>query len=67
MELDGIEKLVCNLHNKDKYVIHINALQQALNHGLKFTKVHRVTEFKQSAFLKPFIDLNTYYRTIGKE
>ena len=22
-EVDGIEKLVCNLHNNDKYVIHI--------------------------------------------
>ena len=66
MELDGIEKLVCNLHNKDKYVIHINALQQVLNHGLKLTKVHRVIEFKQSAFLKPFIDLNTYCRTIAQ-
>ena len=58
--------LVCNLHNKDKYVIHIYGLQQALNHGLKLTKVHRVIEFKQSAFLKTFIDLNTNYRTIAK-
>ena len=49
-----------------QYVIHINALQQALNHGLKLTKVHQVIEFKQSAFFKPFIDLNTYYRTIAK-
>ena len=63
MKLDKIEKLVCNLHNKDKYVIHINALQQALNHGLNLTKVHRVIEFEQSAWLKPDTDLNTDYRT----
>ena len=66
MKLDMIEKLVCNLNNKDKYVIHINVLQQALNHGLKLTKVHRVIEFEQSAWLKPYIDLNTGYRTKAK-
>ena len=66
MELDGIEKLVCNLQNKDKYVIHINTLKQVLNHGLKLNKVHRVIEFKQSAWLKTCIDLNTSYRTKAK-
>ena len=31
-------KLVCNLYNKKKYVVHINSLKQALNHGLKLKK-----------------------------
>ena len=30
-----IEKLVFGIEDKEKYVIHINALKQALNHGLK--------------------------------
>ena len=32
--------LVCNLYNKKKYVVHMNSLKQALNHGLKFKKIH---------------------------
>ena len=38
MEVNKCKKLVCNLFNKKKYVVHINALKQALNHGSKFLK-----------------------------
>ena len=34
MEIDKCKKLVCNLRNKKKYVVHIRSLKQALNHGL---------------------------------
>ena len=34
MEVNKCKKLFCNLFNKKKYVAHINALKQALNHGL---------------------------------
>ena len=40
-------KLVCNLNDKENYPVHILALKQALNHGLKLTKVHNVIEFRQ--------------------
>ena len=50
MEVNKCEKLVCNLFNKKKYVVHINALKQALNHGLKLKKIHRVIEFNQEGF-----------------
>ena len=36
MKIDKCKNLVCNLHNKKKYVVHIKSLKQALNHGLKF-------------------------------
>ena len=36
MEINKWKKLVCNLYNKKKYVVHVNSLKQALNHGLKF-------------------------------
>ena len=49
MKIDKCNKLVCNLFNKKKYVTHINSLKQALNHGLKFKKIHRVIEFNQDA------------------
>ena len=66
MELNKCKKLVCNLFNKKKYVAHINALKQALNHGLKFKKIHRVIEFNQEAWLKPYIDMNTELRKAAK-
>ena len=39
MEINKCKKLVCNLYNKKKCVVHINSLKQALNHGLKFKKI----------------------------
>ena len=53
MEVNKCKKLVCNLFNKKKYVAHINALKQALNHGLKLKKINRVIEFNQKEWLKP--------------
>ena len=66
MEINKCKKLVCNLFNKKKYVAHINTLKQALNHGLKFKKIHRVIEFNQEAGLKPYIDMNTELRKLAK-
>ena len=66
MEVNMCKKLVCNLFNKKKYVAHINTLKQALNHGLKFKKIHRVIEFNQEAWLKAYIDMNTELRKLAK-
>ena len=40
MEINGVEKLVPNLRNKKNYVIHIQALNQALQHGLRLDGIH---------------------------
>ena len=66
MEVNKCKKLVCNLFNKKKYVAHINTLKQALNHGLKLKKIHRVIEFNQEAWLKPYIDMNTELKKLAK-
>ena len=66
MEINKCKKLVCNLYNKKKNVVHVNALKQALNHGLKFKKIHRVLEFNQKAWLKPYIEMNTALRKLAK-
>ena len=50
------------MYNKKKYVVHIRSLKQALNHGLILKKVHRVIQFNQEAWLKPYIDMNTELR-----
>ena len=62
MKIDKTQKLVCNLRDKKKYVVHISILKQALNHALKLKKVHRVIEFNQEAWLKNYIDMNTELR-----
>ena len=62
MEIGGVEKLVSNLHNKRNYVIHVRALDQALNNGLVLERIHGVIEFNQSAWMKTYIDFNTQLR-----
>ena len=64
MKVNKCNKLVSNLFNKKKYVAHINTLKQALNNGLNFN--HRVIEFNQEAWLKPYIDMNTELRKAAK-
>ena len=59
MVINNTKKLVCNLNDKKNYIVHINVLKQALDHGLKLRKVHRVIEFDQEAWLKEYIDVNT--------
>ena len=66
MEVNKCKKLVCNLFNKKKYVAHINTLKEALNHGLKLEKIHRVIKFNQEAWFKPYIDMNTELRKEAK-
>ena len=63
MEINGVEKLVPNLRDKKNYVIHIQALNQALQHRLRLDRIHRVIEFDQSPWLKTYIDFNTQLRT----
>lgn len=59
-------KLIPNLKDKHNYIIHYRNLKQCLKYGLKLKKVHRILEFTQSPWLKPYIDLNTSLRNIAK-
>lgn len=59
-------KLVPNLHHKFMYVIHYVHLKNCLKHGLLLRKIHRVITFKQSCYLKQYIDLNTKLRQQAK-
>ena len=62
-KVDKTSKLLTTLDDNKKYVVRISALKQLLDHGLIFKKVHKVLEFKQRAWMKPYIDKNTKLRS----
>ena len=66
MKVNKCSKLVCNLYEKNNYVVHIRSLKQTLDHGLILKKVHRVIQFNQEAWLKEYIDMNTELRKLAK-
>ena len=65
-KLEKVEKIVCSIEDKEKYVIHIRALKQALINGAKLKTVHRVIKSQQKAWLKSYIDMNTKLRKEAK-
>ena len=56
------KKLILNLNDKNRYVVHIRTLQFYLRHGLKLKKIHRAIKFEQKEILKPYIEFNTEKR-----
>jgi hypothetical protein len=61
--IGGVEKLVPNLRNKEKYVVHHETLKLYESLGLIITKIHRAFKFEESVWMKPYIDKNTRLRT----
>ena len=61
-----VEKLIPNLWDKTKYIIHYKNLMQCLKAGLKLKKIHRGIKFVESEFMKPYIEMNTNLRSVAK-
>ena len=78
-KVEKIEKRICSIEDKENMLLEfyfilshdlvlvLRVLKQALNHGLKLRKVHTVIQFKQGAWLKSYIVMNTELRTEAKK
>ena len=64
--VNEISKLIPNLGDKKKYILHYENLKQCLRLGLKLTNIHRGIKFKESPWLEKYISLNTKLRTEAK-
>ena len=62
-KVGDVKKLIPNLGDKTNYVLCYKHLQLYLSLGIKLTKIHRVLKFKQSEWMKKYIDFNTEKRT----
>ena len=59
IKIGSANKLVPNLGNKSKYVVHYRNLQLYFPLGMKLTKVYGIVGFNQSDWLKKYINFNT--------
>ena len=59
IKVGGVRKLTPNLGDKVKYVVHYKNLQHYLSLGMKLVKIHKILKFKQSDWLKEYVDFKT--------
>ena len=66
MKIGNVEKLIPNLRDNKKYVLHYENLKLYQSLGLKVSKIHKGVKFQEEDFMKKYIDLNTELRKNGK-
>ena len=64
--VNKVSKLIPNLGDKKKYVLHYENLKQYLKLGLKLTHIHRGIKFNESPWLEKYISINVKLRTKAK-
>ena len=66
LKINNMEKLIPNLWDKEKYVVHHENLKLYLELGLKIKKIHRGIKFREEPWMRSYIELNTRLRTEAK-
>ena len=66
VEVDGVKKLIPNLYDKKKYVVHHDALRCYLENGMGLKKIHSGISYEERDFMKEFIDINAEARKVAK-
>ena len=54
-----ITKMICDQLDKKIYMMHYRMLKFYIRHKMKITKIHTIYQFKQSPWLKKYIDFIT--------
>ena len=62
LNVGNVDKLIPNLMDKERYVLHRDNLLLYESLGIKIKKIHRGITFVESPWLKEYIDLNTGLR-----
>ena len=65
--VDGVRKLIPNLYDKEKYVVHHEALRCYLRNGMILKKIHRGISYEERDFMKKIIDINAEARKVAKD
>ena len=55
-------KLISDLNTKNKYILHYRNLKLYIRLGMKIYMIHRILSFRQSPWMKPYIDFNNKKR-----
>ena len=58
IKIGDVKKLIPNLGNKTNYELHYRDLQLDFSLGMELTKIHKMLKFKQSDWMKKYIDFN---------
>ena len=66
VKVNKVIKLIPNLNDKEKYVLHSEILKLYESLGLEMGKIHRVLRFEESDWLKQYIEMNTTLRAKAK-
>ena len=65
--VDEVRKLIPNLYDKERYVVHHEALRCYLRNGMVLKKIHEGISYEERDFMKEFIDINAEARKVAKD
>ena len=64
--VNGVKKLIPNLHDEETYVVHHGALRCYLRNGMVLRKIHEGILYEEQDFMKKYIEINAEARKIAR-